>query len=117
MNPKTFVNRFVLVSAIAGTILAAYVVAKAQTGNSKLGAQIVAQGNARGAIACARCHGYDGASDGSGAFPALAGQSATYLAHQIQHYASGQRQNAIMGSISKGLSEEEINSVSEYYAT
>jgi cytochrome c553 len=126
MDPKTFVNRFFLVAAIAGAILAAYVVAKAETpGNSKtaqqtetsqVGAQIVAEGNARGAIACARCHGYDGASDGSGAFPALAGQSAVYLAHQLQHYAAGQRQNAIMGSIAKGLNEEEIDSVSQYYA-
>jgi cytochrome c553 len=117
MNAITVVNRFILLAMVTGTILACYVVAKAQTtGNSELGAQIVDQGNTRGAIACARCHGYDGASDGSGAFPALSGQSAFYLAHQLQHYASGQRQNAIMESIAKGLSEEEINSVSQYYA-
>jgi cytochrome c553 len=117
MNPKTFVNRFIFLSLVVGVLLAGYVVAKAQTnGNSQLGAQIVSEGTAKGAIACARCHGYDGASDGSGAFPALAGQSAVYLAHQLQHYASGQRQNAIMGSIAKGLSEEEINAVAKYYA-
>jgi cytochrome c553 len=118
MNPKTFVNRFIFFSAVIGTILGVYIAAKAQTtGSPQLGAQIVDQGNAKGAIACARCHGYDGATDGSGAFPALAGQSAHYLANQLQHYASGQRRNAIMGSIAKGLSEEEINSVSQYYAT
>jgi cytochrome c553 len=117
MNPQTFVNRFILVSAVVGAILAGYVVAHAQTAvDPKLGAQVVAEGTAKGAIACARCHGYDGASDGSGAFPALAGQSALYLAHQLQHYASGNRQNAIMQSIAKGLSEEEINDVSRYYA-
>jgi cytochrome c553 len=117
MNPKTFVNRFILVSAAIGAILAGYVVAHAQTAvDPKLGAQVVAEGTAKGAIACARCHGYDGASDGSGAFPALAGQSPLYLAHQLQHYASGHRQNAIMQSIAKGLSEEEINDVSRYYA-
>jgi cytochrome c553 len=117
MNPKTFVNRFIFLSVVVGILLAGYVVAKAQTnGNSQLGAQIVSEGTAKGAIACARCHGYDGASDGSGAFPALAGQSAVYLAHQLRHYASGQRQNAIMGSIAKGLSEEEINAVAQYYA-
>lgn len=117
MNPKTFVNRIILLSVVCGAILGVYMAANAQTvGNSKLGAQIVAEGTSRGAIACARCHGYDGASDGSGAFPALAGQSSSYLAHQLEHYASGQRQNAIMGSIAKGLNEEEINSVAQYYA-
>jgi cytochrome c553 len=117
MNPNTFVNRVILLSVVIGAILGFYMAAKAQTtGNLRLGAQIVAEGNARGSIACARCHGYEGISDGSGAFPVLAGQSAMYLSSQLRHYASGQRQNAIMASIAKGLTEEEISSVSQYYA-
>jgi cytochrome c553 len=79
--------------------------------------RIVAEGTSRGAIACVRCHGYDGASDGSGAFPVLVGQSALYLSTQLQHFASGRRQNAIMQSIAKGLTPEEIESVAQYYAT
>jgi hypothetical protein len=84
MNPKTFVNRFIFFSAIAGTILAVYVVAKAQTtgnaptpGVSKLGARIVAEENTRGAVACAR-RGCDSASDDSAAISALAGQSSSF---------------------------------------
>jgi cytochrome c553 len=46
------------------------------------GAVIVAQGTAAGAPGCARCHAFNGVSDGSGAFPRIAGQSAYYLAKQ-----------------------------------
>ncbi|MBV8052167.1 MAG: c-type cytochrome [Acidobacteriaceae bacterium] len=123
MNAKSFVNRVIFYSVIAGGILGVYVAARAQTtgGSStaaiaKLGAQVVGEGTTRGAVACARCHGYDGASDGSGAFPALAGQSAYYLAEQLRQYASGERQNAIMGSIAKGLNDDELRSVAQYYA-
>jgi cytochrome c553 len=123
MDAKSFVNRFIYCSAGVGAVLALYVAARGQTtgnsskaANSALAAQIVSQGTPRGAVACARCHGYDGASDGSGAFPALAGQSATYLANQLRHYASGERQNAIMGSIAKGLNQEETQAVALYYA-
>jgi cytochrome c553 len=33
------------------------------------------QGTTAGAPACAQCHGFDGISDGTGAFPRIAGQS------------------------------------------
>jgi cytochrome c553 len=79
--------------------------------------QIVAEGNTRGAVACARCHGFDGASDGSGAFPRLDGQSAQYLGQQLRHFASGARQNALMQPIAKGLSDDEIDAVAQYYAS
>ena len=83
----------------------------------ELGAQIVAQGTPNGAIACARCHGFDGEADGSGAFPKLAGQFPQYLAKQLKAYASGIRQNAIMQPIAKGLKDAEIDSVAKYYAS
>ncbi|HXZ13494.1 MAG TPA: hypothetical protein VEG64_13990 [Candidatus Sulfotelmatobacter sp.] len=35
--------------------------------NDQTAAQIVAQGNKNGVVACARCHGFDGAADASGA--------------------------------------------------
>jgi cytochrome c553 len=127
-HSKRFVLCVLLPIAIATFLAACLVAANAQTvkpqnaktespGNSDLGARIVSEGTSRGAIACARCHGYDGASDGSGAFPALVGQPSLYLSSQLQQYASGKRQNAIMQSIAKGLTPEETESVAEYYAT
>jgi cytochrome c553 len=114
--------RTVFLLVVAGIILASCVAAQTATSNkaiskSQMGAQIVAQGTTRGAVACARCHGFDGASDGSGAFPRLDGQSAQYLADQLRHFASGHRQNALMQPIAKGLKDDEIDAVAQYYAS
>src|SRR5215510_4405774 len=59
------------------------------------GAVIAAQG-AAGGPACAACHGFDGISDTTGAFPRIDGQSASYLGQQMRDFASSDRMNAIM---------------------
>jgi cytochrome c553 len=69
-----------------------------------------------GAVACARCHGFDGAADGSGAFPKLTGQSSEYLENGLRAYISGNRKNALMQPIAKGLNDAEIKAVAQYYA-
>jgi cytochrome c553 len=103
-------------------IVASYLGAQTSVSNksiskeSQMGVRIVAEGTTRGAVACARCHGFDGASDGSGAFPRLDGQSAQYLADQLRRFASGDRQNALMQPIAKALKDDEINAVAQYYA-
>jgi cytochrome c553 len=81
------------------------------------GAIIAAQGVAGRAPACAQCHAYNGASDGSGAFPRIAGQSAYYLAKELRDYTSGVRTNAIMTPIAKALSADDIADVATYYAS
>jgi cytochrome c553 len=81
------------------------------------GAIVAAQGTALGAPACAQCHAFNGASDGSGAFPRVAGQSAHYLAEQLRGFASGVRTNAIMTPIAKAMSPDSIADVSAYYAS
>jgi cytochrome c553 len=102
----------------AGALLVSFSSAQsAPTDPPQPGAQIVAQGTANGAIACARCHGFDGQADGSGAFPKLAGQFPQYLAKQLRAYASGARQNALMQPIAKGLKDAEIDRVAQYYAS
>jgi len=79
------------------------------------GAVIVAQGTPSGAPPCAQCHAFTGSSDGSGAFPRVSGQSALYLARQLQDFASGVRSNAIMSSIARALSPDDIADVAAYY--
>jgi cytochrome c553 len=81
------------------------------------GAAIAAQGVAAGAPACAQCHAYNGASDGSGAFPRITGQSAYYLAKQLRDYVSGVRTNAVMTPIAKALSSADVTDVAAYYAS
>jgi alcohol dehydrogenase (cytochrome c)/quinohemoprotein ethanol dehydrogenase len=82
----------------------------------KRGAVIAAQGATKGAPACASCHAFNGASDGSGAFPRIAGQSAYYLVAQLHAFRSGVRQNAIMAAIAKNLSVDDVVDVSAYFA-
>ena len=77
----------------------------------------MAQGTASGAPACAQCHAFTGGSDGSGAFPRVAGQPAAYLSRQLMDFRSGARANAIMSPIARALSAEEADDVAAYYAS
>jgi cytochrome c553 len=84
--------------------------------DAEQGAVIVAQGTATGAPACALCHAFNGVSDGSGAFPRVAGQSDYYLAKELSDYALGVRLNAIMSPIARALSADDVADVSAYYS-
>jgi cytochrome c553 len=66
--------------------------------------------------ACARCHGVDGTGHASGAFPRIDGLDAAYLRDALRSYASGERPSGIMGSLVRGLSEEELAAVADHYA-
>ena len=84
--------------------------------NVRHGAVIAAQGTAAGAPGCAQCHAFNGTSDGSGAFPRIAGQSDHYLARQLADFASGVRANAVMSPIAKALTADDIADVAAFYA-
>jgi cytochrome c553 len=112
----------IIIAIMTSTTLAAAVGAQTQdraqkTDTTPRGAEIVAHGTSAGAVACARCHGFDGLSDSSGAFPILANQHADYLSKQLRDFSSGMRPNAIMTPIAKALKDEEIDAVAQYYAT
>ena len=114
MTRNHILRNTALALPFAGALLVSFSAAQSPaTDSTQLGAQLVAQGTANGAIACARCHGFDGQADGSGAFPKLAGQFPQYLAKQLRAYASGTRQNALMQPIAKGLKDAEIDSVAQ----
>jgi cytochrome c553 len=88
----------------------------AHTPNLQNGAVIAAQGTAAGAPGCAQCHAFNGVSDGSGAFPRIAGQSGYYLSRQLRDFASGVRANAVMSPIAKALTPDEAANVAAFYA-
>jgi cytochrome c553 len=89
---------------------------EARVPDLKRGAAIAAQGTAAGAPGCAQCHAFNGASDGSGAFPRIAGQSAHYLAKQLRDFGSGVRDNSVMSPIAKALTPDDTTDVAAYYA-
>jgi cytochrome c553 len=88
----------------------------ARASDAKHGAQIAAQGVGSSVPACAQCHAYNGGSDGSGAFPRIAGQSTFYLFKQLLAFASGARNNAVMSPIAKALKPSDAADVAAYYA-
>lgn len=81
--------------------------------------RLVASGGARqggAAMACFTCHGADGAGDAAGAVPRLAGMPAWYTYKQLNDYAGGNRDNAVMTGIARQLTESEREAVASYYA-
>jgi cytochrome c553 len=67
----------------------------------------------RGITACVGCHGANGNS-GSGTWPKLSAQNATYLATQLAHFKSGERANPVMMGMSMPLTEADMKNVSAY---
>jgi cytochrome c553 len=114
-------RRLLLASAVAvlaplGVITLVQAQSTGHQPDAKRGAVIAAQGTAAGAPPCAQCHAFNGVSDGSGAFPRLAGQSTYYLAGQLRDFTSGVRASALMSPIAKALSPDDVADVSAYFA-
>ncbi|SOE17148.1 cytochrome c553 [Hoeflea halophila] len=82
------------------------------------GGQLGAVGSAeRGVPACVNCHGPSGLGNPP-SVPYLAGQYASYLAHQLEMWKQGKRDNDIdnvMSAIARKMTQKDIDAVSEYY--
>ena len=88
---------------------------------SPLGAAVDAStlatlGKAHGVAPCASCHGADGAGQVAAGFPRLAGLNGAYLRKQLDDFASGARENAVMRPIATALDADERKAISDYYA-
>lgn len=68
------------------------------------------------AATCAACHGSDGNASVA-IYPSLAGQSESYLVKQIEDFKSGERADAVMAGMVAGLSDDDIQNVSAYFAS
>ena len=87
----------------------------ASAGNAKVGQGIAQNGMpAAGVLACATCHGERG--EGGPAFPPLAGNGASYLLGQLNHFANGSREQPVMHPIAKGLNAQQRADVAAFYA-
>ncbi len=111
-----------LVTALAaGLVALAYVNAEAAAGQPEKGAADAGKAIAQaglpqaGTPACMSCHGAEG--EGVSAFPRLAGAGEGYLLTQLNAFASGKRQNAIMQPYAKSMNAEQRQSVARYYAS
>ena len=104
------------VLAVSGVASAAEQAPAAKVDPAK-GSTLYADGdNARGLPACVSCHGAAGNST-IAANPKLAGQPEAYLYKQLVNFASPSRNNAVMTTYSKMLTDEEKKNLSAYLST
>ena len=64
---------------------------------------------------CFVCHGADGLAKVPDA-PNLAGQNEGYLVKALKDYKSGKRENEVMNTMAKNLSEQDIALVAAYFS-
>ena len=68
------------------------------------------------ASACFGCHGPEGISLNP-KYPNLAGQSAEYLASQLNAFRKGDRKDAIMSPMASSMSDSDVANVSAFFAS
>lgn len=69
-----------------------------------------------GVPSCASCHGNNGEGQKAAGFPRLANLPKSYFKRQLDDFASGKRQNAMMSPIAKLLSPKQREALAQYYA-
>ncbi len=77
-------------------------------------AAIVRQGNGRGAPSCISCHGPQLMGLAAMASPRIAGQDSTYVLAQLDAFAGGARNNAVMHPVASSLSPAERQALAAY---
>lgn len=66
--------------------------------------------------ACAACHGKQGQAPVSPVFPTIGGQYDSYLLHALKAYRDGERQNVVMRSLVKGMSDAQLAALADYFS-
>ena len=94
----------------------AWQIALEASNDSTAGKAIAASGKGA-AIACAGCHGANGAPAPGTPFPRLAGLPVEYVTKELFDYRDGSRSNPIMGPIATALADADIASLARYYAS
>lgn len=68
------------------------------------------------AATCAHCHGTNGHAVAGEAMVKLAGLPEKYILEQLTAFRIGQRQATIMHQITKGYSQEQLETLAKYFA-
>ncbi len=76
----------------------------------------VAAGKTKAQV-CFSCHGMNGAGNVNPAWPALAGQHASYIAKQLANFKSGARSNPLMSAQAVSLSKQDMANLGAFFAS
>jgi len=114
MNHKSFLKSLFAAMLALSTLAHAAEEKMAAKADPVKGEALYTNGDAsRNIIACVSCHGAAGNSTIS-QNPKLAGQHAAYLAKQLNNFTGPTRNNAVMTTMAKALSAEDIQNVTAY---
>jgi cytochrome c553 len=86
-------------------------------GHADAGQKVATTKNAQTGQACVDCHGPAGNAPIDPTYPKLGGQYHDYIAHSLQLYRAGDRQNALMGAQAKSLTDQQIADVAAYFGS
>ncbi len=84
-------------------------------GHAEAGEKLASTKNAATGQACVDCHGAGGNAPIAPIYPKLGGQYYDYIAHSLQMYRDGDRENALMNSQAKSLSDQQIADLAAYF--
>ena len=68
------------------------------------------------AATCANCHGTDGRTVDGSAIPSLVGMPKSYMVMQMKAFKEGTRPATVMHQITKGITDEQVDSIANYFA-
>ena len=86
-------------------------------GHADAGQKVATTKNAETGQACVDCHGPGGNAPIDPTYPKLGGQYHDYIAHSLQLYRAGDRENALMSAQAKKLTDQQISDVAAYFST
>ena len=98
-----------LLIKIATGVVALLIALPLLAGNPSRGQEIAGE-------VCASCHGKDGNLVLADNYPRLAGQHADYLVVALRAYRSGDRQNAVMASFARNLTDQDIDDLAAWFS-
>lgn len=65
---------------------------------------------------CHLCHGEEGEAS-SAIYPRLAGQNRNYLVKQLKNFRDGKRKSDTMNEMAKGLKDDQIDALADYFSS
>jgi len=65
---------------------------------------------------CHLCHGTEGEAS-SAIYPRLAGQNKNYIVKQLKNFRDGKRKSDTMNEMAKGLTDDQVEALAEYFAS
>jgi len=98
------------------TMVGCLAVASTAMADTSVQARHIATNGLSDVAPCSSCHGADGMGNPAAGFPALAGLGQAYLRDQLDGFASGDRENAVMMPMAKALDHDQRAALAAYYS-